>query len=182
MNRTRSHWRIATSLAIGSLFVSQCWGADIIYMGAQGRTLGVFRGAAGGPAPGMTQVTKFAFDLHSPTDPATGLIAGRRQYSPVRVTKLLDPSSAQYMQAAVANETLTNVTINFLAAGADGKVIIVRSLVLTNAQVVAVEHYSEPDATGAPVVMEQISFSFTKYTWSENAAGLSMAESVGPTT
>ena len=179
MNRTRSYWRIATSLAIGALFVSQCCSADTIYLGAQGHTQGVFRGTAGGPAQGMVLVTKFAFDVHAAIDLNTGQITGRRQYSPVRVTKLLDPSSAQYLQAAATNETLTNVTINFLAASSDGKAIIVRSLVLTNAQVVAVEHYTEPDASGAPVVMEQISFNFQKYSWSENAAGLAMSDSVG---
>ena len=172
----RTYWRIATSGVLGALLVSQCW-ADTIYVGAQGHTQGVFRGATSGPAQGMAAVTKFAFDVHAGIDPATGLINGRRQYSPVRVTKLLDASSAQYLQAAATNETLTNVTINFLAAGNDGKVIIVRSLVLTNAQVIGVEHYSEPDATGAPVVMEQISFNFQKYTWTENAAGLAMGDS-----
>jgi type VI protein secretion system component Hcp len=83
--------------------------------------------------------------------------------------------------AAAANETLTNVTINFLVATADGKAVVVRSLVLTSAQVVAIEHYTEPDATGAPVVMEQISFNFQKYTWTENAAGVVAMDSVvGP--
>ena len=181
MNRTRSHWRIAASLAIGALFVSHCW-ADTIFLGAQGRTQGVFRGATSGPAPGMVPVVKFAFDLRAPTDASTGMVTGKRQYTPVRVTKLLDASSAQYLLAASRNETLANVTINFLSAGNDGKAIIVRSLVLTNAQVVGVEHYSEPDATGAPVVMEQISFNFQKYTWNENAAGLAAMDdfSVGP--
>jgi len=181
MIRTRSHWRIAAGLAIGALFVSNCW-ADSIFLGAQGRTLGVFRGASGGPAPGMTPVVKFAFDVRISTDASSGAVNGRRQYTPVRVTKLLDASSALYLLAATRNETLTNVTINFLATGTDGKAIIVRSLVLTNAQVVAVEHYSEPDATGAPVVMEQISFNFQKYTWTENAAGLAAMDdmTVGP--
>ena len=181
MNRKRSHWRIAAGLALGALFASHCW-ADNIFLGAQGHTQGVFRGATSGPAPGMVSVVKFAFDLRSPTDVSTGLVNGKRQYSPVRVTKLLDPSSAQYLLAASRNELLSNVTINFLATGSDGKAIIVRSLVLTNAQVVGVEHYSEPDATGAPVVMEQISFNFQKYTWNENAAGLAAMDdfSVGP--
>jgi len=179
MNRKRSYWRIVISLTIGALFVSQCWGADVIYIGAQGRLQGVFRGAPSGVTQGMVPATKFAFDVHDPFDPSTGQITGRRQYSPVRVTKLLDASSVQYMQAAAANEVLTNVTINFLASDQAGKVFVVRSLVLTNALVVAVEHYSEPDATGASVVMEQISFNFQKYTWNETVGGLSMSDSVG---
>src|SRR5690242_9229315 len=129
MNRTQSFWRIAISLGLGALFMSQCWGADVIYIGAQGRVQGVFRGTTSGPAQGMVPALKFAFDERASLDPATGQVNGRRQYSPVRVTKLLDPSSAQYMQAAAMNETLTNVTINFLGTASDGKSIVVRSLV-----------------------------------------------------
>jgi type VI secretion system Hcp family effector len=181
MNRKRSSWRIAASLAIAVLAVSRYCAADSLFVGAQGRVQGTFRGATSGPAPGMTPVVKFAFDERAGIDPVTLQVNGKRQYTPVRVTKLLDASSAQYLQAAATNETLTNVTINFLGTGPDAKVIVVRSLVLSNAQVVAVEHYSEPDATGAPVVMEQISFNFQKYTWTENAGGLTMSDTVaGP--
>jgi len=181
MNRKRSFWRMAAGLAMGALFASHGW-ADTIYVGAQGMKQGVFRGAASGPGQGMALVTKFAFDEHAGINPATGQINGPRQYSAVRVTKVLDPSSAQYLQAAATYETLTNVTINFLGTSADGKVFVVRSLVLSNAQVIGVEHYTEPDANGNPVVMEQISFNFQKYTWTENAGGLSMMDSISPNT
>jgi len=182
MNRKRSFWRIAASLTMGALFASHGW-ADSLYVGAQGMKQGVFRGLPTGPGRGMVQVMKFAFDEHAGIDPASGQVNGRRQYSAVRLTKLLDPSSAQYLQAAASNETLSNVTINFFAPKASGELVLVRSVVLTNAQVIAVEHYTEPDANGSPVVMEQISLNFQKYSWTENAdGGLTMMDSIGPTT
>jgi len=182
MNSKRSYWRIATSLAFGALFASHCW-ADNMYIRAIGQRQGTFAALSAPPTlPGFVAVTKFAFDMHAGIDPATGLINGRRQYSPVRITKLLDPSSAQYLQAGEMNETLTSVTIQFFATMSDGKVYNVRTLVLNNAQVVGVEHYTEPDANGAPVLMEQISLNFQKYTWSENVANLSVTDSILPAT
>jgi len=182
MNRKPSHWRIATSLAIGALFASHCW-ADSIYIRAQGARQGQFVSTSTQPSlQGFVAVTKFAFDLHEGIDPVSGFVNGHRQYSAVRITKLLDPSSAQYLLAAEMNEYLTTVTINFWATMNDGSVRNVRTLVLNNAQVVGVEHYTEPDANGAPVVLEQISLNFQKYTWSENVSNLSVTDSVGAPT
>lgn len=58
----------------------------------------------------------FRYEVRSPSDAATGMPTGRRQYS-VSFVKAWGKSSPQLMQASISNEALDTVTFEFVLPG-----------------------------------------------------------------
>jgi len=69
-------------------------------------------------------------------DAATGMSTGRRQHSPIIITKKIDMASPKLAMASTSHETLGNVTITF-EGGSRGARTVER-IVLTNATILSV--------------------------------------------
>lgn len=115
----------------------------------EGTRQGVF---PGGGIAGL----KFSYEIKSSRDAASGQASGRRQHSPVVVTKAVGTASPQIFQAATTNETLKSVVVN-LPGGEEGGYTIK----LTNATVSDIKQYTEV-LDGQTRVLEDVSFTFQR--------------------
>jgi len=113
---------------------------------------------------GAIAVAAVAYGIVSPRDPASGLPTGKRIHEPVTITKAIDPSTPQLLEALVTNETLTTAKIDFLqpAAGSAGALALALTITLTNAAISAVRS----DWSDTPN-SEQVQFVYQKIevTW-----------------
>ncbi len=69
-------------------------------------------------------------------DAATGMSSGKRQHSPIMITKKIDMASAKLAMASTSHETLGNVTITF--DGVSRGTRAVERITLTNATIISV--------------------------------------------
>jgi type VI secretion system Hcp family effector len=95
---------------------------------------------------------RFSYQLSAPIAPATGLPAGKRQYSPITFTKLWGPASPQILQACSTNEVVT-VTFEFDH----------QKITLTGATISSVRRYvAVPSGNDAPDPreLEDVSITF----------------------
>jgi type VI secretion system secreted protein Hcp len=75
-------------------------------------------------------------------DQGAGQLTGRRQHSPLVITKETDSSSPLLMRALSSNEVLQSVVINIIGRpSSGGGEHIVNTVTLTNAQVSKVNRY-----------------------------------------
>jgi type VI secretion system secreted protein Hcp len=81
----------------------------------------------------------FHFATTSPRDPATGLPTGRRMHAPVVLAKGNGPSTLQFYQALVTNETLPVVIFDCYGTDAKGQLALAHSVKLTNGSVASVD-------------------------------------------
>lgn len=129
-----------------------------IEMKITGNKSGVFKGDI--TAKGHTDqinVVDYQFSVTTPRDAATGLPTGKRQYQPITVTKLLNQSSPQILNALATNETLKSVVINFYQTTKTGTEVNYYRVTLTNAFISA-----DKQSSSGSTVVEQVSFSFQK--------------------
>lgn len=117
----------------------------------EGTKQGVFPGGKGGIA-GL----KFSYEVKSPRDAASGQMTGKRQHTPVVVTKVVGAASPQIFQALTTNEVLKSVVVT-LPGGAGGGYTIK----LSNATVSDVKQYTELLNSQA-TVLEDVSFTFQR--------------------
>src|SRR5262249_34546565 len=110
-----------------------------------------------GRAGNLINVVAYQYSVASPRDPASGLPTGRRQHRPVVVTHELGSSSPQFFAAAVTNEALDKVVINFFKAQANGKEVNFYRVTLTAASISEFKQYSP-----GPTVLEDVSMTFQK--------------------
>jgi type VI secretion system secreted protein Hcp len=105
-----------------------------------------------------------SYEVKSPRDAATGQASGKRQYSPITITKEWGACSPQLFQALVTNEVLESVVLEFVRSGPDGKKIVVYTITLTNASVSNLKSYRDehaaPDA--GVLELEDVSLTFEK--------------------
>src|SRR5690242_9310885 len=107
-----------------------------IEMKVTGQKTGVFKGDS--IQKGHTDqivLSSYSFHVVSPRDPATGQVTGRRTYDPIRVTKQLNQSSPQILNALATNENLTSVVINFYQTTRTGTLVNFYRVTLTNATI-----------------------------------------------
>jgi type VI secretion system secreted protein Hcp len=57
---------------------------------------------------------RFLYELKAPRDAATGQASGKRQHSPITMTKEWGPASPQIFQALVMNEVLESVLLHLM--------------------------------------------------------------------
>jgi type VI secretion system secreted protein Hcp len=130
------------------------------------------------PAKRATEGLKFAFQMGKPTDAATGMPSGKRQYSPITITKAWGPSSIQMYQSFVNNETLTNVTFDFYSVDLQGKLVVTQKIILTNATISSIKRHiavSMDNAPPDPRELEDITFTFQKIEFSD-ASGIAAVD------
>lgn len=129
-----------------------------IEMKITGQKTGVFKGDI--TAKGHTDeinVIDYQFSVTSPRDVATGLPTGRRQFQPVTVTKQLNASSPQILNALLTNENLKSVVINFWQTTNTGSQVNFYRVTLTNASI-----SQDKQMSSGSTVVEQVSFTFQK--------------------
>jgi type VI secretion system secreted protein Hcp len=120
------------------------------------------------------KIAGLAFDYEALLEQArrgSGQAAGKRQHSPITITKRWDVATPRLFQALVTGEILKSVLIEF--EGTDRKTstkVIYHTVKLTNASIVDVFQYADAD-TGE---LEDVSFVFRKIEI-ENKIGKTMA-------
>jgi type VI secretion system secreted protein Hcp len=139
--------------------------AQHIYCTFVGAKQGKFQGDHGlnGDA---TQIPVFSLmqELTVPFDPSSGRGTGKRQHSPLVITKSIDRSSPQFFTAAVTNEILKSVTCTlYRDTDRDAAASAFYKFTLTGANIVDVQDMgdgSSGNSHGAD--RERISFTYQK--------------------
>jgi type VI secretion system secreted protein Hcp len=122
-------------------------------MTIEGQQQGVFPGGGKG---GVIGGLRFSYGVKSPRDAASGLPTGKRQHSPVVVTKAVGIASPQLLSAVTKNENLKSVVIS--VPGGEGLGYTIK---LVNANVSEIKQYTEV-INGRATVLEDVSFTFQK--------------------
>jgi type VI secretion system secreted protein Hcp len=151
--------RILAAVVSVFAYATAASAATPIIMTVQGAHQGKFKGETVDPhhTPGAIPVAALNYEIKAPTDPATGMVSGKRQHSPVVITKAWGASSPQFLEALVTNEVLSNVTLEFYRASPTGMEEVESTMKLTDAQVVDAK---EVAAQGAN--QQEISLTFRK--------------------
>ena len=144
--------------------------AYAFYVTIKGAKQGDFKGEVSRPAtPGPPDAIlglAFHYEVSSPRDPATGLVTGKRQHSPIAFVKEWGASSPQLFQAAVTNEALISVAFEFFAAQPAGQgTAPFYKIALTNASVVSIKQDVQgppPGVAGETRDLEEVSLVFQK--------------------
>jgi type VI secretion system Hcp family effector len=116
------------------------------YMTVEGVKQGKFPGTSqqksksgGGEIPGL----RWIHEIKSPRDVATGQSSGKRQHNPMRVVIETGKVSPLFLQALCNNETLKNVTLNFVKTDQKtGAEYNYYSVKLTNASIASIKQTS----------------------------------------
>ena len=130
-----------------------------------GKTQGKFKGEGTGEKLGNIPSLHLAFEVKSPRDPASGLPTGKRQYSPIVITKEWGASSTQIFRALINNELLKTVVLNFYKPSANGMEVLFETWTLTDASVSDIKSYQSPLVSGdaySGKALEDVSFSFRR--------------------
>jgi type VI secretion system secreted protein Hcp len=136
-----------------------------IYMTIQGQ-LGNIEGSSTDPGhEGEIKVNSYSHDLVSPRDSATGQATGKRQHSPVVITKEIDKSTPLLFRAITTNENLSDVTLNFYRPNPSDNGQPYFTVKLTDVQISRASQY--PPDPGHSDDYESIAFVFhtIKWTW-----------------
>ncbi|HLN61432.1 MAG TPA: type VI secretion system tube protein TssD [Symbiobacteriaceae bacterium] len=126
----------------------------------EGTRQGKFKGES---RDGSIPTLGYKHEVISPRDAQSGLPTGKRQHTPLVITKRIDRSSPLLMQALVTNEVLKNVTLRFV----DARGATAYSITLQNASVAGIQQQSQ---SGEAV--EEISFTYQKITWTWTDGGI----------
>ncbi len=137
------------------------------YVSIEGTQQGKFRGESirehfKDKIPGL----RFAYEVKSPRDAATGMASGKRQHSFVTMTKQWGAATPQLFQACITNEVLTSVLFEFVHITIHGHEEVHHTVKLTNASIAGIrQHVGDVDAAGSigqiePSELETVSFAF----------------------
>ena len=163
MNRMRSLlWAWAILVVLGSTVPAQA--AYEFYMTVEGTKQGKFKGEDQ-PLKGGIPSLGLEFSVEAPREVATGQATGRRQYSPLTITKEWGASSPQLFAALVSNEVLKSVQFLFFDSPPGGTQPPYATITLTNAELSKIQYRlaTSPQEPAAPgVLLEDVSFTFQK--------------------
>ncbi|HKA11260.1 MAG TPA: type VI secretion system tube protein TssD [Candidatus Dormibacteraeota bacterium] len=138
-------------------------GDYVFYVSIQGAKQGKFKGEGAHAHKNVIPAHSFSYEVISPRDVATGQATGKRQHSPVTISKEWGAASPQLFQAAVTNEPLQSVLFEFPVTDARGVEVVHHTIKLTNASVASYKMYTAEHATsGHTFELEDVSFTFQK--------------------
>jgi type VI secretion system secreted protein Hcp len=110
----------------------------------------------------------FHYEVKSPRDAASGQASGKRQHSPITITKEWGAATPQIFQALVTNEVLKQVLLEFVRTNANGEEEIYHKITLTEAAIVQLKQYTRDEETtergvsGDGRELEDVSFTFRR--------------------
>jgi type VI secretion system secreted protein Hcp len=130
---------------------------DAIHLSIEGAKQGKFKGSHAKRSDAIV-ARGLSFDIISPRDVASGQASGKRQYKPIQITKPIDGSTPQILQALATNEVLKSVTFEFVRTNPNGEEEVWYVIKLTNATVSA--YHQGNDTNGQP--SEEVCFTFQK--------------------
>ena len=138
--------------------------ADEFYVTIEGAQQGKFKGESPRQAHRHEIVgLRFSYGVQAGKHAGRGT-TGKRQHSPVVMTKTWGPATPQIFRALVSNEVLKSVRFEFVRLSAAGAEEVYHTIKLTNASVAAIAQYSGDGSRGeggAPE-LEDVSFVFQK--------------------
>jgi type VI secretion system secreted protein Hcp len=139
--------------------------AFVCLMTVVGARQGQFKGES--TDPGRTdQIPVFSFnnEVSLPFDQATGAPLGKRQHSPLVISKKLGAASPQFYESLLTGETLKTVSLIFDALSATGVETAFFKIVLVNAIVVRIRQTvgAPVGLSDAPNSIEEISFTYER--------------------
>ncbi len=120
----------------------------------------------------------FLYEIKAPRDVSTGQASGKRQHSPVMITKEWGAASPQILQALVTNEMLDFVFFEFVRTNPAGEEEIYYTIRLTNATVCDLKQYVQAQP-GPDHPLEDISFTFQKIEVEDKDAKTSASDDWG---
>ncbi|MBD1842626.1 type VI secretion system tube protein Hcp [Cyanobacteria bacterium FACHB-63] len=143
--------------------------ADEFYVSIEGTKQGKFKGESFKEAhKEKIRGLGFSYEVKSPHDTATGQPRGKRQHTPITITKPWGAATPQIFQALVTNEVLKRVVIEFVHTTPEGAEEIYHRITLSEAAIVQLKQYTQSATTLEQGVLdekselEDVSFSFKR--------------------
>jgi type VI secretion system secreted protein Hcp len=128
---------------------------------------------------GKIMVIAVSHDIVTPRDPVSGLPIGKRQHTPLIITKELDAASAPLHQVQASNENLKEWELQFwtpqlrAGTGTEAQHFTIR---LTNASIAAL-NMRMPNNKHADLMkletFEEVAFSYQRIEWTWTDGGVS---------
>jgi type VI secretion system secreted protein Hcp len=139
------------------------------YVNVEGSRQGKFKGESSrrGEESAFAGL-RFAYEVKSPRDAASGQASGKRQHGPIVVTKEWGAASPQLFAALTTNEVLKSVKIDFMESGAgggggaEGKEVVAYTITLSNAAVSDIKQSVNQDPALGKTPVEEVSFTFQR--------------------
>ncbi len=180
MKKTIAHGALALTLLLLAPVIALAAGNTHIYISVDGTKQGRFKGEVARAGVSGITVLRFQYMVSSPRDPQSGLPTGKRQHSPVTITKQIDASTPQFFSALTSNEGLKSVVIEFTRPGPNGQERVYYTVKLTNANISRIYHYTGVSpAAGQPPEnddLEDISLTFQKIEITYTDGGITAAD------
>lgn len=150
------------------------------YVTIEGTKQGKFKGESQSAAHKDAIIgLRFSYDVKSARDVATGQASGKRQHSPVTITKEWGAATPQIYQALITNEVLKTVLLEFVQTNPDGVEEVYFTITLNNATVSEIRQYTGEETTGAnrdAQELEEVSFTFQKITLEDKPGKTSVVD------
>jgi type VI secretion system secreted protein Hcp len=171
----------ATVLTITTLLASSpAIAAHEAYMTVKGQKAGVVKGGATAKGQeGSIVVLSTSLAITSPRDATSGLPTGQRVHQPIVITKELDKSSPILWNMLVTNENISNVTIKYVRAAANGAEPQIYQIKLTNASISSITFHQPNSALAdsrAVNEYEDVTFTYQKIEWTWNDGGITSTD------
>jgi type VI secretion system secreted protein Hcp len=91
------------------------------------------------PSKGI-EILGFKYEVTTPFDIHSGLLSGKRQHSPVTITREVDSASPLLFHACVTNESFQSATLAFPKSGVTGTPVKENTLELTDGYIAKIGH------------------------------------------
>jgi type VI secretion system secreted protein Hcp len=148
------------------------------YITIEGKTQKKFKGESNRKlGEGKLAGLAYEHEIKSPRDVSTGQASGKRQHSPITITKEWGAASPQIFQALCTNETLTKVLFEFVRTTPEGHEEIHYTITLTNATISSLKSYisdTRHDSSSDKHELEDVSFTYQRIEldnkWDKTAA------------
>jgi len=154
------------------------------YITMEGAKTGQFRGNSISEGnEGKIECIGFRYSLTVPHDVESGKSSGKRQHSPVVIVKNIDYSSPQLLQAAITNEVLKSVVIEFYKRSSSGASTAYYRITLTNASVSLITQYggtasseNNSNLVNNTNLVEEISLNFQSISFENIVANIAASD------
>jgi len=128
------------------------------------------------------ECSSFDYSCVIPLEGGSSSASGRRQHSPVTITKRVDKSTSLLFKAMCEFDTVEKGEFKFYrpSQSGEGNEEHFYSVVIENGNVSGIRQYSEDALTGenvSPHAMEEVKFTFQKITWTYEIGGIMHTDS-----